>query len=107
VRRLLVVGGAGLLAAGCAYVATVLVAGDDLPRGTTIAGVSVGGLDRDVAVDRLDDVLAERAETRLEVRAAGHIEQVTPEEIGLTLDARASVDRVVGGADAVGAVHGR
>jgi vancomycin resistance protein YoaR len=98
VRRLLVWSGLGLLAAGVAYVAAVLVAGDDLPRGTTIAGVPVGGLSRDDAVDRLEAVLAERAEASFQVRAAGHTDEVAPEEIGLVLDARASVDQVAGGA---------
>ena len=95
-RRLIGLGGLGLLAAGGAYVVAVLVAGDDLPRGTTIAGVPVGGLSRSAAADRLDDDLADRA-AALEVEVGGQSREVAPEDAGLSVDVAASVAQVAGG----------
>ena len=96
-KRWLLLGGLALLALSGAYVVAVLVAGDDLPRGTTIEGVPVGGLSRDAAADRLEEELAERAAAPLRVEVSGSTEEVDPEEAGLSLDAEASVDQVAGG----------
>ncbi len=96
-RRLLGLGGLALVTAAGAYVVAVLVAGDDLPRDTTIAGVAVGGLNRSDAEDRLDEALAERASAPLEVEVDGRSRQVGPDEAGLSLDATASVAQVAGG----------
>ena len=95
--RLVWLGGLGLLAAGGAYVVAVLVAGDDLPRGTTIAGVPVGGLTRSEAADRLDDDLAEPASAAIEVTVDGRSQEVEPGEAGLSVDVAASVAQVTGG----------
>lgn len=98
VKRVWGLSGLGLIAVGGAYVAAVLVAGDDLPSGTRIEGVAVGGLSRDAAADRLRDRLAERADAPLRVAVGDSTQRVDPREAGLSLDADASVDQVVGGA---------
>ena len=46
---------------GGGYVAAYLAAGDNVPRGTTIAGVEVGGRSREAAVAALERGLAERS----------------------------------------------
>ncbi len=97
-RRLIRLGGLGLLAAGGAYVVAILVAGDDLPRGTTVAGVPVGGLSRGEAADRLDEELGERAAAPIAVEVDGRSSEVAPDEAGLSVDVAGSVDQVARGA---------
>ena len=93
-RRLwLGLGGAGVVLLG-AYAVAVLVVGDTLPRGTSVAGVPIGGLTRTEAVDRLEERV-EGPDT-LTVTAGEETEDVTPAEAGLTLDAEESVDQVAG-----------
>jgi vancomycin resistance protein YoaR len=96
VNRWVGLSGLGLLAAGAAYVVAVLVAGDDLPRGTSIGGVAVGGLSRSAAEQRLDEAYADRP--AVEVTLDGTEREVSPADAGLRLDAEASVDQVAGGA---------
>jgi vancomycin resistance protein YoaR len=80
-----------LLVAG-GYAAAVLAAGDKAPRGTSVAGVEIGGLDRDDARQRLEDELADRADAPIEVSVedADPI-TLTPAEAGLSVDYEASV----------------
>ena len=80
-----------LLAAGAlAWVAAYLVAGDKVPRGTTVAGVAVGGLTEDEAAQRLEEELGGRADRTLEVTVGDSTTQVSPEEAGISIDYAAS-----------------
>jgi vancomycin resistance protein YoaR len=79
-----------LLAGG--YAAAALSAGDKVPRGTSVAGVDIGGLTQDQAEQRLEDGLADRVDAPMQVTVDG-AEPVTllPEESGLSVDYAASV----------------
>lgn len=90
-------GGLGLLAVGGAYVVAVLVAGDDLPRGTSIEGVAVGGLSREQAGDRLAETLGDRATAPVRIEVDGRSDELDPEDAGLALDVAGSVDQLAGG----------
>jgi vancomycin resistance protein YoaR len=80
-----------LLAAGAlAFVAAYLVAGDKVPRGTTVAGVAVGGLTEDEAAQRLEEELGGRADRTLEVTVGDSTTEVSPEEAGISIDYAAS-----------------
>ncbi len=92
---LLTLVGLALLLGG-AYAAAYLVAGDKVPRGTTIAGVDVGGRTHVAAVQALEAGLSERATAPIRVEVDGVAEQVTPEEAGLAVDYAASVDAAGG-----------
>jgi len=80
-----------LLLAG-AYAAAALSAGDKVPRGTSVAGVDIGGLSRDDAQQRLEDDLADRADAPIAVSVDGADPvSLTPAEAGLSVDFAASV----------------
>ncbi len=94
------IGGAGLLGLlALAWLAIGLWGGDRMPRGTSVAGVSVGGMGRDDAEARLDQELGERAarEVRL-TYADGRVEAVDLQQAGGRLDLEATLDRASGGA---------
>ena len=85
--------GLGVLLAmvAAAWVAGYLLAGDKVPRGTTVAGVAIGGLTEEEAVARLEDELGGRADRPIEVEVGGTISEVRPAEAGLSVDYTASV----------------
>ncbi|GAA5145271.1 VanW family protein [Nocardioides marinquilinus] len=73
------------------YVAGYAVAGDKVPRGTTVAGVDIGGLAPGDARSTLDDALAERERTPVEVRLGDRTSTLDPAEAGLSFDHAATV----------------
>ena len=83
---------------GGGYAAAYLVAGDNVPRGTTIAGVEVGGRSRDAAVTALQRGLAEESTAPIPVSVDGvPTDPVEPETAGLGVDHAASVEAAGGG----------
>ncbi len=89
-RRAALVVGALLAAGALAWVVAYLVAGDKVPRGTTVAGVAVGGLSEDEAAQRLEEALGGRADRALEVTVGDSTAEVSPEEAGISIDFAAS-----------------
>ena len=79
-----------LLCAGL-YVAAYLGAGDKVPRGTTVAGVEVGGLSPEAAEAALRAGLADREERAITVVRDGDQVEVAPTEAGFSVDHAASV----------------
>ncbi len=86
---LVVVGLVLLVAAG--YTAAYLVAGDKVPRGTTVAGVDIGGREQGAAVEALESGLADRVNEPITVTVDGQTEAILPEDAGLSVDYVASV----------------
>ena len=88
---------------GGGYAAAYLAAGDNVPRGTTIAGVEVGGRSREAAVRVLERGLAEQSTTPIPVSVdeatAGSVTvgSVDPVAAGLAVDYAASVEAAGGG----------
>jgi vancomycin resistance protein YoaR len=78
-----------LLAGG--YAAGYLMAGDRLPRNTTVAGVELGGLSTQEAVDKLTAEFADEANAPIAVAVAGATHEVKPAESGLAIDYAATV----------------
>ncbi len=95
----------GALVAAGVVVGGVLVAtaSDDIPDGTTVSGVAVGGLSEAEAVDRLETALADRADRALDVTFQGRSDSVDPSDLGLAIDyaASAAAARDGGSLDAV------
>ncbi|MGY1781720.1 VanW family protein [Geodermatophilus sp. SYSU D01036] len=92
-RRPAVLAPVGLLAVlGLAWGADVLVAGDDVPRNTVVAGVDVGGLSPAAAADRLEQDLAPRVAADHVVVADDVEATLSPATAGITLDVDATVD---------------
>lgn len=83
-RRSLVAAGVVIGALALLYGVDLALASGELPRGITIAGVSVGGLDRG------------SAEARLRQELGPHVRQPVPVSAG---DAKATVDPVAAGLD--------
>ncbi|SDD46206.1 VanW family protein [Nocardioides lianchengensis] len=92
----LVVLALALLVAG-GWGAAYAVAGDKVPRGTTVAGVDVGGRTQADAVRALEDGLAERLDQPIAVTVGDTTEDVTPADAGLSVDLDASVEAAGGG----------
>ncbi|MDO7868920.1 VanW family protein [Nocardioides jiangxiensis] len=84
----------GLLAGGLYAVAWAFAA-DRLPRGTTVAGVPLGGLAPAAARDRLEKEFA--GHDRVAVTVAGATETFTAAQLGLHFDAAATVEEAGGG----------
>ncbi|MDF9716418.1 VanW family protein [Nocardioides sp. ChNu-99] len=82
-----------LLVLGGLYVAAYVVAGDKVARGTTVAGVDIGGQPQDEAAATLEAGLADRVAQPLDVSVAGTdvTRQLDPAALGLAVDHEASV----------------
>jgi vancomycin resistance protein YoaR len=86
---LLILGLVVLLAA--LYVGAWAVASDNVPRGTTVSGVGIGGHPQGEAAERLQAGLAERVSEPIQVSIDGDRVLLSPERIGLEVDYEASV----------------
>jgi vancomycin resistance protein YoaR len=82
---------------GGLYVAGYLFTGDKVPRGTTIAGVDVGGLRPAAAEATLERELAPRLREPIVVAADGRRTTLRPAAAGLAVDFEASVEQAGGG----------
>ncbi|SFP51041.1 Vancomycin resistance protein YoaR, contains peptidoglycan-binding and VanW domains [Geodermatophilus dictyosporus] len=81
-----------LAALGVAYGVDLLVAGDDVPRNTVVAGVDIGGLSPAAAADRLQEDLAPRVAADHVVVADDVETTLSPATAGITLDVEGTVD---------------
>ncbi len=79
------------LLVGGGWAAAYAGAGDKLPRGTTVAGVDVGGRTAAEAEQRLRTALADQVAEPIEVTVSGKTTQVDPATAGLAVDYAASV----------------
>ncbi|MBC2960440.1 VanW family protein [Nocardioides deserti] len=82
---------------GAGWVAAYAMAGDKVPRGTTVAGVGIGGKTPDDAVAALRDGLADRAAEPFTLTAAGETFELDPATAGVTVDHEESVAEAGGG----------
>ncbi|MDP9417639.1 MAG: hypothetical protein M3P48_07390, partial [Actinomycetota bacterium] len=71
-----------LLAWGAGYA----LAGEAVPRGTTVLGVDIGGLTRGDAEQRLQDAFGERATMPIPVTANGKRLELDPAAAGIRFD---------------------
>ena len=81
---------------GGGYAAAYVGAGDKVPRGTTVAGVDVGGQTPEQAVRTLEEGLADRADEPIAVVVDGEPLTVSPDDAGLEVDYEASIDAAGG-----------
>lgn len=94
-RTVLIVAGVVVVLGG-AYVGAGYALADRVPRGTTVAGVDIGGLTSARAQAVLTDELGDRSTSAVPVTAQEITGSVDPVTAGLTFDARATVDRLTG-----------
>ncbi|MGW5423824.1 hypothetical protein [Streptomyces sp. NPDC003943] len=84
--------------AGVAYGAGLLLNHSDVPKGTTVLGVDVGGGTKDEAVAKLDAALGKRASAPLQLSVDGKKVELAPDKAGLALDTQETV-RAASGSD--------
>ena len=82
-----------VLALGLGYVAAYAWVGGGIPRGTTVAGVDIGGLTDDEAVETLSTELADPA-AAVTVEVDGRTREVPAPRLGLSFDPTMTVASV-------------
>ena len=96
-RAVVVALAAVVLLLGGGYAAAGAFASDRVPRGTTVAGVAVGGQTPAQARSTLETELADRVDAPISVSVDGRSVEVDPAEAGLSFDLDASVEAAGGG----------
>lgn len=86
-----------VLLVGGAYVVAHQVTGGKVPRGTTIAGVAVGGQGAEEAERRLEEGLADRVDAPLQLVVGDDEREVAPDDAGLGVDYEESIHAAGGG----------
>ncbi|QTE00687.1 hypothetical protein S1361_25365 [Streptomyces cyanogenus] len=89
--KLMLLGVGVFVVAGGAYGAGLLMNHTDVPKGTTVLGVDIGGGTRDDAVKKLDDAFGSRVDKPLKLSVGGNTVTLTPENAGLQFDYQATV----------------
>ncbi|MFF9587674.1 hypothetical protein ACF1FX_00360 [Streptomyces sp. NPDC014646] len=98
-RSKLVLLGAGVVGlAAVAYGAGLLMNHSDVPKGTTVLGVDIGGGTKEEAVAKLDAALGKRAVAPLQLSVDGKKTELVPDKAGLALDSQETV-RAAAGSD--------
>lgn len=94
--KLVLLGVAVVVLAGVAYGAGLLMNHSEVPKGTSVLGVDIGGGTKEEAVTKLEAALGKRAQTPLKLSVDGKEEQLDPEKAGLTLDSQETVRGAAG-----------
>ncbi len=89
-RRTAIVVGGVVAGAALLYVGLVMGSGGDIPTGTTVVGIDIGGQTTAEATVTLAHDLRSKARAPLVVTANGERFQVTPAQAGLTFDPAAT-----------------
>lgn len=88
---------AGLvILAGITYGAGLLMNHSDVPKGSTVLGVNIGGGTRDEAVNKLDAALGKRVNTPIQLSVDGRKTELRPAAAGLSLGTQATVQEAAG-----------
>ncbi|MFH8452315.1 hypothetical protein ACH4CD_24135 [Streptomyces fungicidicus] len=90
-NKLVLLCGCVVFLAGVAYGAGLLMNSSDVPKGTTVLGVDIGGGTRDEAVKKLDAALDERVNKPLKLSVDGKTVELQPDNAGLQIDTAATV----------------
>ncbi|MDQ0992882.1 hypothetical protein [Streptomyces sp. V3I7] len=77
---------------GGVYGAGLLMNHSDVPKGTTVLGVDIGGGTRDEAVNKLDNAFGRQVNLPLKLSVAGKTVALKPDQAGLQFDMQATVD---------------
>jgi hypothetical protein len=90
--KLVLLGGLVVLGGVGAYGAGLLMNHSDVPKGTTVLGVDIGGGTRDDAVKKLDEAFDGRVNQALKLSVDGDTVTLKPDQAGLQFDMQATVD---------------
>ncbi|MGW2901229.1 hypothetical protein ACWC91_01525 [Streptomyces sp. NPDC001204] len=89
-NKLVLLCGAVIVVAGVAYGTGLLMNHSDVPKGTTVLGVDIGGGTRDDAVKKLDDAFGGRVNQPLKLSVEGRNVTLKPDQAGLQFDTQAT-----------------
>lgn len=92
-RKAGIIAGAVFGALAVLYTIDLIIAGDDVPRGVTVAGVDIGGQSREDAEQTLRDSIGPRLSQQVDVKAGDVETTVDPRKAGLTIDWQGTLDR--------------
>ncbi|MEU9447814.1 hypothetical protein [Streptomyces sp. NPDC048277] len=90
--KLPLLGGVVVVAGLGVYGAGLLMNHSDVPKGTTVLGVDIGGGTRDDAVKKLDDAFGSRVNKPLKLSVGGKTVSLPPDQAGLQFDIQSTVD---------------
>ncbi|MET9835298.1 hypothetical protein ABZ078_39850 [Streptomyces sp. NPDC006385] len=90
-NKLALVGGGVIVLAGGLYGAGLLMNHSDVPKGTTVLGVDIGGGTRDEAVKKLNDAFDDRVNEPLKLSVGGRTVSLEPDKAGLQFDMQQTV----------------
>ncbi|MEU0601197.1 hypothetical protein ABZ484_23595, partial [Streptomyces sp. NPDC006393] len=88
--KVALLGVAVVVVAGLAYGAGLLMNHSDVPKGTTVLGVDIGGGTRDDAVKKLDDAFGKKVNQPLKLSVDGRTVTLKPDQAGLQFDTQAT-----------------
>ena len=94
--RLALLGGALLLALCGVYGAGLMLDKSEVPNGTTVLGVNIGGSTKQEAVQKLEKALGDRTTAPLRITVDKKEHQLKPSVAGLSLDTEATVRDAAG-----------
>ncbi|MFE9609039.1 hypothetical protein [Streptomyces sp. NPDC006012] len=89
--KLVLLGGVVVVLGAGVYGAGLLMNHSDVPKGTTVLGVDIGGGTRDNAVNKLDDTFGSRVGKPLKLSVDGRTVTLDPGNAGLQFDYQATV----------------
>ncbi|MFG2116579.1 hypothetical protein ACGFRB_28735 [Streptomyces sp. NPDC048718] len=96
-RSKLVLACVGVVGLGAvAYGAGLLLNHSDVPKGTTVLGVDIGGGTKEEAVAKLEATLGKRAHGPVRLKVEGKTVELAPDKAGLSLDAQETVRGAAG-----------
>ncbi|MFI6284350.1 VanW family protein [Streptomyces sp. NPDC051018] len=100
-------GGALVVGVGALYLTGLLLTGDEVPDGTRVRGVDIGGLSQSGAREKLERELGPTASAPLAVSVGGRADTVDPGSAGFRFDAAETASRAVrSGADPITVIGG-
>jgi vancomycin resistance protein YoaR len=85
-----------LVALGLGYVGVAWWFGEKVPRGTTVAGVDIGGMSRQEAADALTTGLAATVEGPVTLSSRAGTAELEPADLGIAVDTAATADSLTG-----------
>ncbi|WP_030419067.1 MULTISPECIES: membrane protein [unclassified Streptomyces] len=88
--KLALLGVGVFLVGGVAYGAGLLMNRSDVPKGTTVLGVDIGGGTRDDAVEKLDAAFGDHMAKPLKLAVDGQTVSLKPDQAGLQFDTQAT-----------------
>ncbi|MGI5339850.1 hypothetical protein ACQEVS_21885 [Streptomyces sp. CA-181903] len=95
-NKLVLLAGAVVVLGGVAYGAGLVMNHSDVPQGTTVLGVDIGGSSKEQAVQKLDAKVGSRATAPLKVTIGGKKADLKPSVAGLSIDTQETVRSVSG-----------